>query len=302
MLELASGLVWIPFLLSTPGDLGASDDNPPVSDYHLCVPWAVGADPRTWDDVVGYYTEPPFLLPNEFELLPPMPGEASGRPAVDHTLAANPLQDEWDAVSREPRKLQQQTDGDWGSLKSQMVIQEGHPDVVWVDPLAKRQWQTDEAWKLPVLGPLSVFGQVGAVTEEVQQQDMKVTGKTGVACALPTGIPQTALTLRSGPSWTSTDALRPNQVRDRTDWVLEVEGRVPLIAGVGLEYLGTALPAMTPTDHDRVTQDLRLAIPMGTAGKFTLGAKHQWEGATDPRAATDSTQLYLGLELKRSND
>jgi hypothetical protein len=299
MIELASGLISIPFLLCAPGDLGASDDNPRESDYHLCIPWAVEANPRTWDEVVGYYTEPPFVLPDEFRLMPPVPSEVMGRPSVDSTAAANPLKDEWNAVSLEPHKLQQKTDGDWGSLQSQMVIQEGQPDAVWVDPLLKRQWQTDEAWKLAVLGPLSVFGQVGAATAEIQQQDMKVMGKTGLACALPTGIPQAAVTLRSGPSWTSTDALRPNQMRERTDWVMEVEGRVPLIAGIGLEYLGTALPALTPMDHDRLTQDLHLAIPMGSSGKFTLGAKYQWEGATDPRAATDSTQLYLGLELKR---
>jgi hypothetical protein len=88
-------------------------------------------------------------------------------------------------------------------------------------------------------------------------------------------------------------------MREKTEWVMEVEGRLPLVAGIGLEYQGMALPALTPLDHDKVSQDLRLAFPMGATGKFTLGAKRQWETTVDSRVVNDNGQLYLGLELKR---
>src|SRR5260370_18641790 len=101
MIELASGLILIPVLLSAPGDLEANDSSPWASAYHLCVPWAVDADPRTWDDVVGYYTEPPFVLSEKFQLLPSAPAAPGGRPVVVNTVAANPLNDDGDAVNRQ---------------------------------------------------------------------------------------------------------------------------------------------------------------------------------------------------------
>jgi hypothetical protein len=299
MIELASGLIVIPFLLGAVGDLEASDGKPAASDYSLCVPWALPANPQSWDEVLDYYTDPPFARPTGFDILPPLPGAERVHPINEVAGATDSLKGDWDVGGTGPRKVQQKSEGVLGSWESQMLIQSAHPAVAWEDPLRKRQWQTDEAWKCPVLGPLSVYGQVNAATEEMQQQDMKVTGKTGVACSVPTGIPQAALTLRSGPSVTYTDPLRPERMRERAEWAFEVQGRVPLLAGIGLEYQGIALPALTPLDHDRLTQDLRLAVPMGPTGKFTVGAKRQWELATDPRAGTDSTQLYLGLELKR---
>ena len=56
---------------------------------------------------------------------------------------------------------------------------------------------------------------------------------------------------------------------------------------------------LAPTDKDKITQDLRLAFPVGTAGKFRVGARRQWEGLSDQKQWSDTTQLYLGLELVR---
>jgi hypothetical protein len=299
MLQLASGLVWLPLALANCSDLETPDDHLTACSYQLCVPWAPAANPRSWDEVVGYYSEPPFALPAALDLLPPLPGEVRHPAAADHGLAAGKGNGEWESAMRSPRKVKQKSEGDWGSLSSQMLIQEGQPTINWEDPLRKRQWQTEGAWKYGVVGPFSLYGQVNAGTEETQQQDMKFAGKTGLACSVPTGIPQAALTLRSGPAVTYTDALRPDRVRERAEWVLEVEARWPLLAGIGLEYQGTALPALNPLDRDRVSQDLRLAFPMGSGGKFKLGAKRQWENAADARVVNDSMQLYLGLELTR---
>jgi hypothetical protein len=299
MLPLASGLVLVPFILSGVGDLAVGNENHAVNDYSVCVPWALEANLQTWSQVVDYYIEPPFFLPSQFDVLAPLPAADNVQPVMGPIAKAGPLNDEWASANRGARKVKQTAAGDWGSLNSQMIVPEGRQVFSWEDPLHKRQWQTDEAWKYTVLGPFSLYGQVNAVTGEVQQQDVQVAGKTGLACSVPTGIPAAALILRSGPSISYSDALRPDRLRERAEWLLEVEGRVPLIGGIGLEFQGAALPALNPLDHDRVMQDLRLAFPMGSTGKLKLGAKRQWETTPAARVLNDSTQLYLGLELTR---
>jgi hypothetical protein len=297
MLDLACTVLLISFVGCADGDSRAAEGDPQIGGYCLCVPWVLDADPQSWDEVIPYYTNPPFMLPTELKLAPSLPGQAAIHPTSSR--AAAPVgQDGWEAVSRGPRKVKQESKGDWGSIQSQMTVLDGHPTVNWEDPLRRRQWQTDEALRYSVVGPFSLYGQFGAATDEAQQKETKVVGKTGLACNVPVGIPQAALTLRSGPSVSYTDALRPDRVRERGEWVLEVEGRLPLVAGIGLEFHGAALPALNPLDHDRITQDLRLAFPMGPTGKLTLGAKRLWEAGTDPGAATESRQLYLGLEIQ----
>jgi hypothetical protein len=266
--------------------------------YDVCVPWVNHARPQSWDEVIAYYSDQPFTLPGELRLLPPVPREISGL-VTNSSSVVNGADNATEPSGRGPRTLKRQSQGDWGSLDSQVVIQDARPGLSWEDPLLRRQWQTDEAWRYAVLGPISVYGQFGAATEEAQQKDAKVAGKTGLAWCLPTPIPQSALTLRSGPSVSYTDAMRPERMRERAEWLLEVEGRLPLIAGIGLEFQGTALPALNPLDHDRVLQDLRLAFPVGTNGKLKVGAKRQWETTSDSRVLNESSQLYLGLELTR---
>ena len=53
----------------------------------------------------------------------------------------------------------------------------------------------------------------------------------------------------------------------------------PLIGPLGLEYLGAALPALTPADRNQVNSDLALYLPV-SGGKLRLGAKHQWMDGT----------------------
>jgi hypothetical protein len=297
MLHLASFLL-LPVALSNPADKPTASYSPEAAGYYLCVPWAMPAEPLSWAEVIAYYTNPPFRLPAQPNLLPPLAGGA-GFLAPTVLVAVNGQPEAWEAVSNGPRKLKKQIQGDWGSLQSQMTIQDIPPAISWQDPMRKRQWQTDEAWRYSVLGPFSLYGQVATASEEAQQQDVKVGGKTGLACSLPTGIPQAAVTLRTGPAVAYTDALRPERMRERAEWVLEVEGRLPLVAGIGVEFQSAALPALNPLDRDRFTQDVRLAYPMGSAGKLTVGAKRLWEGGTDPRTGTESRQLYLGFEIQR---
>src|SRR5262249_29974816 len=96
---------------------------------------------------------------------------------------------------------------------------------------------------------------------------------------------------------TYTDPLRPERAQEHSELLVEVQGRLPLLFGAGLEYQGSAVPALTPLAHDQITQDLRLALPVGSTGKLRLGARRRWENFAEPRATPDSMQLYMGLEL-----
>jgi hypothetical protein len=220
-------------------------------------------------------------------------GSAGSAPAAD----LNPWS-AWDGAARAPKKVGGKTEGDWGALTAQTTVQDGWAPSAWEDPAWKRSWQTNQSYRLPLSGPLSVFGQLGANSEEATQKDMQVTGQTGLACKLP--LPSVAdVQVRGGPRLAYTDPLRPDRTSARSDWLLEVQARVPLLARVGLEYQGTAAPALTPVDHDWVNQDVHLAFPVGAAGKFQFGAKHHWEDAGNTRGGADNTQVYLGLQLSR---
>jgi hypothetical protein len=127
---------------------------------------------------------------------------------------------------------------------------------------------------------------------------MKVAGRTGLACKLPL-IGASELLIRSGPGVTCTDPLRPDRVREHADFLVEVQARWPLLFGIGLEYQGTAAPALNALDKDWIKQDVRLALPVGTAGKVQVGARHRWENSVEPRPWSDGAELYLGFELKR---
>ncbi|HZY87396.1 MAG TPA: hypothetical protein VFE78_21345 [Gemmataceae bacterium] len=205
----------------------------------------------------------------------------------------------WDKVERAPKKAAAKSEGEWGALTAQTTVQDGWAPSAWEEPAWKRTWQTNESYHLPLTGPLFVFGQLGANSGEAAQQDMQVTGQTGLACKLPQLGPVADVQVRSGPRLAYTDPLRPDRTSSRSDWLLEVQARLPLVARVGLEYQGTAAPALTPVDHDWVNQDIHLAFPVGAAGKFQLGAKHKWQDTAGSRTGADSTQLYMGLELSR---
>src|SRR5262249_32552026 len=61
---------------------------------------------------------------------------------------------------REPWKLANRTAGEWGSLDARWLVQpiKGAAD----GPITGDRWQTEEALKVSIAGPLFVFGQVGA--------------------------------------------------------------------------------------------------------------------------------------------
>src|SRR5579885_3341968 len=67
--------------------------------------------------------------------------------------------------SRSQRKAKGQAVVGPAILTAQTVVRDS-PGTTWDDPLFKREWKTDESWRLPVLGPFFVFGQLGANGDE----------------------------------------------------------------------------------------------------------------------------------------
>jgi hypothetical protein len=182
----------------------------------------------------------------------------------------------------------------WGSLKGQTDI------ALAAQPAAGDRWQTDQALQASLLGPVFVFGQFQAGYNTVMSQELKWAGLTGVGCRLAPGG-GTEVQLRGGPRLThAEDPLRPVRLpTEKSQMVVELEARCPLLGPVNLEYLGAATPALDPLDRNRIDQDLRFAVPLGQGGHLRLGAKHTWQDQTAPKSWSDGMQLYLGIGLRR---
>jgi hypothetical protein len=184
-----------------------------------------------------------------------------------------------------------------GSFTFQQTLRDGDIGTVWDDPLTRRGWQADQAWKLNVLESFFFFGQASAAAEDALQQDAKMNGRTGLGWQVP--LTGGELLLRGATNVSYSDPLRVERARERSEFLLEMQGRYPLLFGVHLEFQGTASPALTPLDRDWVSHEVRLALPVGTSGKLMLGARQRWDNVTDQKPTTDGAQIFLGLELKR---
>jgi hypothetical protein len=198
-----------------------------------------------------------------------------------------------------PRNLKQTNDGEWGTLTSQMDLtpQKRTDD----DGLFHQQaWRVDDSWKCPLAGSVYLFGKFGANSDEAGQSDMKVATTGGLACKLPL-LEQGEIVVRSGPSLSYSDPLRPDRSREDSKWLFEVQGRWPLLARIGLEYQGSVSPALSPLDRNSIKHDVRLAVPVGDNGQFRFGAKQTWQatGTDTSRPWSTETEVYFGLELKR---
>jgi len=236
----------------------------------------------------------PFPLPfplaaDADRLTAPPPAE----PVLPPTplLGAPNLLPSWTNADSLPRRARNTTAGAWGSIQSQVQLRDG-------EDAAPRSWQRDDAFKTPTLGPFHVFGQLGSALDDTAADAFKVVGGAGLACQVPLGA-DAEVVLRGGPRVTYTDPLATNKNSAKSEMLLEVQARCPLLFGVGFEFSGQAIPALTPADRDTLSQDIRLAVPLGDAGKFRVGARRKWESAAGQGTWSDTSELYLGLELTR---
>jgi hypothetical protein len=200
---------------------------------------------------------------------------------------------EWLPGEGARRKLGNTADGPLGSLTTQVMLT--RPEVARDLPLPGEAWRADEAWKLALYGPLSVYGQLGAGLTPATAQEMKVNGRTGLAYRLP--VPVLDVQLRGGPVVSCTDPQRGERAQAHSEVLVEVVARWALGQSIGLEYQGSATPALAPAEHDRINHDLRLALPLGRIGQLKLGARHHWESEGAARSWADGTELYLSFGI-----
>lgn len=161
-------------------------------------------------------------------------------------------------------------------------------------PLPSQPWRTEESLQMPVLGPFFAFGQVGAAPDANPSRELRVSSRGGLGCKMEV-VPGAELQFRGGPVMTFHERLGGEEAQ----WLVEVQAKYALPLNLGLEYQGAAMPALNPAAHDRVTQDVRLAVPLSDYGQFRVGARHQWENAPTYQPWGEGMQLYLGVELKR---
>jgi hypothetical protein len=198
--------------------------------------------------------------------------------------------------TRDPLNASTTNSGLLGTFSAKQTIRDGEVGTVWDDPLTKKGWQADQDWKLGLLGPVFVFTQTSAAAEEALQQDAKLSGRSGLALQVP--VPVGELLLRGGTNVSFTDPFRQDRVKERSEMLLEVKAKYPLLFGLNLEIQGTASPALSPLDRDWVSQEVRLALPLGGNGQFHLGARQRWDNVVEQKTISDGPQLFLGFEIK----
>ncbi len=190
------------------------------------------------------------------------------------------------------RVAQSTTDGDWGALTSKVKLRERDDPL---DPSLRNAWETGETLRVPVAGPLFLFGQLDASSPSIEQQQHKWLGKTGVGVRIKPWLLQ-EVQVRGGPAVRTDDT-----VKERSELFLEAVTKLPLpvVGPLNVEYTSYAVPAVTPADRNQINQDVKLAVPLGGGGQFHVGAKYRWENAPAATPWVERAQLYLGVQLKR---
>jgi hypothetical protein len=233
------------------------------------------------------------------DMLKPKPLPASAVADLAVALPVNPITA--DFLRPEPlipatptRKVESRFAAFGASLNSNVDV---HERADADDPFDRTRWKADEAVRFPLWGSVYLFGQFGAGCDDAVTQEVNFSSRTGVGWKLPAWFGGD-IQLRGGRAISYADTLRPEDAHEHTDVFIELQGQWSLLGPVKLEYSGTALPARTPLEHDRVNQDVRLAFPLRKTSSLRVGAKHNWEGGqTTPKPWTEATEVYLGLSL-----
>lgn len=192
------------------------------------------------------------------------------------------------------------TDLTWVALSSQIMTTD--PDER-LHPGRMREWQTDESVHVSVAGPLFVFGQFGASTPSVDEQQLpRWQGKYGVGFKIKPWIVD-EVQVRGGPTVRSDDSGRPlrGPAGEHSEVFLEAVTKLglPVVGRLNLEYLNTATPS--PTHHERnlFNQEFRLARPLTGGGQVHMGARVRPDDSPVVASWVDRMQLFMGFELKR---
>jgi hypothetical protein len=197
------------------------------------------------------------------------------------------------------RVAKSKADGEWGALTSKVALRERDDPL---DPSRCNTWETDESVRMPVAGSLFLFGQLGASSPSVEQQQHKWLGKTGVGVKLKPWLLE-EVQVRGGPAvrYDDTGTLSRGQSPERSELFLEAVTKLPLpvVGPLNVEYTSYAVPAATASDRNQINQDFKVALPLSGGGQVHVGAKYKWENAPSSTPWVDRMQLYMGVQLNR---
>jgi hypothetical protein len=192
------------------------------------------------------------------------------------------------------------TDFNWAALSSQITMSD--PDEL-LHPGRRREWQTDESVRMSVAGPLFFFGQFGASSPSIdEQQPPRWQGKYGVGVKLKPGIVD-ELQVRGGPTMRSDDTgrLARGPTGEPSEMFLEAVTKVglPVLGPLNVEYLNTATPSATQHERNLFNQEFRLARPLTGGGQVHVGARYRPDDTPVADSWVDRMQVFMGFELKR---
>jgi hypothetical protein len=223
-----------------------------------------------------------------------LPGPVAIWPRLESPRYESMIEADYDGSIPEElvREHKASREGNWGSVSSQVTVQDDRAQRD--NPLPPSPWQTNESLRVNVLGPVYAFGEAGAGAATPPCTTVLGQSRGGLGCKVPPVL-GTELQVRGGQSLSFSDrGAQPGA------WFVELQASCPLPLDLGLEYQGTAIPALTTETHDRISQDLRLAKRLGKRGSVHIGAHHNWERSATLRGGLEGLQFYVGFELKRS--
>ncbi|MFN4258583.1 MAG: hypothetical protein ACK4RK_04750 [Gemmataceae bacterium] len=208
---------------------------------------------------------------------------------------------EWSPERMSATGLRHQVDLPWATVSARWELTDQRAESQRNATL--KGWRTEESWQIPVLArlPLTLYGNVGVRSLDGSVMDMRMFGATGLKCTVASLL-RGEMVVSGGPMLPAIDPWQIQRDQDRPDWIVEIQYRQPIIHQIKLEYSGLAKPTWTDSERaplQQFNQDIRLAFPVGDTGQFRLGARYDWQNASEPRPWMDNMQVYLGFTLRR---
>jgi hypothetical protein len=198
---------------------------------------------------------------------------------------------------RAKQSLGWQRDLEVASLNSKVILIDSDPDASM--PVRRNGWQREDTVKMPLSHRFFLVGQFGANSDDADRQAYSVVGRTGIGWKLPPWLGG-EIQIRGGKSMTNYDSTTADIIPDKARTFYEINTKWPVWRLFNLEYTQETRFASTPDEHDRLKQDLRVALPLSDTGQFHIGAKYyRYLDGTTTTPWLERLQFYLGLQYKR---
>jgi hypothetical protein len=213
------------------------------------------------------------------------------------------LNDPWmpKGLYRDPDRWRYRLDNKDSLYRLQTKIEVPNPGGVG-SPLLGRDWYAEEKLHIPVPLTLPVadqvfmFGNFYGAGDSLNNQQTSVSGKTGIG--MKWSLIGTDVQLRYATIFAYADMYRSTRFTERTLPTVEVLANRSLIGPLQIEYMGTAVPALTPSERDQFRQELRFALPFQGENELEFGARYRWEYGPGALPWADRAQLFFGLKFR----